>query len=276
VIEPWQTEEAKVRLEEKRAAREEFAARANEEKAELAAEVAAVLSEPAVADSPVKIESPTKPCWFDWSQWEEKDCEEVVLGWIYRTRHSKPIGTPADIKFSKLSSVGVPESEALLVPMSHRQSGPERVLKTEIRAHKIAAACVLREDDMLSQADGTAGSSLQKIMEAGKDWREDEKVVHGELEFRLKKLFVKWVERGWLIPEPVLKFSPGDSSGRGRDGLPDCCQLTYKAVDAAEDRIRGTPLAKGPDSRLETATEGQRQAAPQWYKDDERRSKAGT
>ena len=62
--------------------------------------------------------------------------------------------------------------------------------------------------------------------------------------------------------------------------MPAQCTLTHRAVDLAEERIRGTVLARGPGNPLGTKTRAQRDAvrahAP-WYDREWRGgAKAGT
>jgi hypothetical protein len=301
MAEIWQTSEAAAAEEEKKRRRAEWVAQVEAERAvastlgdySLGREPDAVLEHEANAQlSNSLLDLSRAPSIrrgltldevsWPWNEWNENDIEKYLLGWVYRTRHDPRGGhrIAPGFEVSKLTPAGVPASEALLVPRAARQSGVQRVLETTLLPVKIAATFVLRDDDSASRADGTAKANCWKIREAGGAWREDEQVIIDEIEFRLKKLFEKWKEKGWLVPEPVLKFSEKDSSGFGRDGMIGRSRLTYKAIDAAEEQIRGTSLASGTGSSLTTATESQKQRAaehaPWLLKELKDGAKAGT
>ncbi len=273
MAEVWQTPEAAAGEEQRRLTRDEWAAEVEKERA---VANTAKLSE--AASSPLDLSMAPSirrgmvldDVSWDWGQWTEEKCEETLLGWIYRQRHAEGDRRAGgdELRAAALDEnrTGVPDSEAKLRPRGTRKSGVQTVLETTISPFKFAARCVLRDDDMLSRADGTAGADLWNIKEDRIPWREDEELIHGELCYRFKKTFLRWRDKGWLVLEPTMKWSPDDSSGIGRDGMPDQCRLTHQAVDAAEERIRGTKLAAGPGNPVGTKTQKQR---------DEIRDKAG-
>lgn len=306
-IESWRTPEAAAAAAEKQRKQDEWSAQAARERAELlraeAAEDVGKLhvrgdgpaDRVALRDDAPSIDLSQAPTFrqgktlddvaFPWSRWTEEKCEETLLGWIYRQRHSegdrRSRGSGIDqVEVQAGNLTGVPSSEAKLAPRGARMSGIETAMASTIFPDKIAALCILRDDDMLSRADGTAGASLWNIKNDRHPWREDEEIVHGELSFRFKKLFLRWSERGLLKLQPAVKWNAADTSGLGRDGLPDQCTITIKAVELAEERIRGTDLARGPGNPLGTKTQAQRDAVAQhapWYmREFKDGAKAGT
>lgn len=221
---------------------------------------------------------------WDWGRWTEEGVELTLLGWIYRQRHAegdrRAGGDELRSAIVSGNRTGVPDSEAKLKPRGTRKSGIDTILETTVSPGKFAARCILRDDDMASRADGTAGADLWNIKEDGLAWREDEELVYGELKVRFEKVFLRWADRGLLRLEPVVKWSPDDTSGIGRNGMPDQCRFTMKAIDEAEERIRGTTLARGPGNPIGTKTQRQRDEirdkASWFYREWLGESKAGT
>lgn len=284
MTESWQTPEAAARAAEKRKKLDEWKAKVEAERQAIEREEAEVARlEAANPSGDAKIldlsMAPSvrrgltlSDVDWNWSDWTEEKCEETLLGWIYRQRHSEgdrrgdSSGLLVDAAVTG-NRTGIPDSEAKLAPRGTRKSGVQTLLETTISPRKFAAICILRDRDFASEADGTAGANLWAIKEDALPWREDEELVHGELSYRFKKLFLKWSARGLLKLEPAMKWSEKDSSGLGRDGMPDQCTLTHQAVELAEERIEpGSALARGPGNPMGTKTQRQR---------DEVREKAG-
>lgn len=313
-IESWRTPEAAAREAEKARRREEWAARVERERREMlraeaaleieklhlhegesvAAREAREAKEESVLAARATVLDLSQAhsvsqgrtlddVSFPWGQWTEEKCEEVLLGWIYRQRHAEGDRRTGGIDAEEVKAgnlTGVPSTASKLAPRGARKSGVQTAMESTIFPDKIAALCILRDADMASESDGTAGASLWSIKEDGHPWREDEELVHGELAFRFKRLFLRWSERGLLKLGPAMKWSPADSSGLGRDGMPNQCTITHQAVVLAEERIRGTDLARGPGNPLGTKTRKQRDAVrdqARWYWDEWRGgAKAGT
>lgn len=303
MTEAWQTAEAAQREQAKRLTREEWVAEVERERviASTLGDHSRGLAPDQVLEAREASEATRSPLdlsmaptlhrgktlddvSWDWGQWTEEKCEETLLGWIYRQRHAEGDRRAGgdELRAASLDGnrTGVPDSEAKLKPRGTRKSGIQTVLETTITPGKFAARCILRDDDMLSRADGTAGSDLWSIKDDGHSWREDEELIHGELTYRMKKTFLRFRDKGWLLLEPTMKWSPDDTSGTGRDGMPDQCRLTYQAVDEAEKRIRGTKLAAGPGNPLGTRTQRQRDEvrdkASWFYREWRDGTKAGT
>lgn len=293
MTEAWQTPAATAAEEARKVRRDAWAAQVRAERVAREAERAVEQAEMAEASSKASIDLSAAPSHrtgksldevgWNWDAWDEQGCENTLLGWIYRQRHHEG-NRRAESSLEDIAKTGnrtgIPDSEAKLAPRGARKSGIETVLESTISPIRLAARCILRDTDAASSADGTAGADLWNLKEDMHVWREDEELIHGELAYRFKKLFIAWNKKGWLLLEPTMKWSAGDSSGLGRDGMPAECRLTYAAIEAAETRIKGTRLAKGPGNPLGTKTQKQRDEirnkASWFYKEWAQGAKAGT
>jgi hypothetical protein len=196
-------------------------------------------------------------CGIDWGMYSPENLDKIWLGFLYRCRHSHgDRRMPGELFTEVDQATGLPDSEARLAPRSQWISGATVALKTQLFPKKMAALLILRDDD------GTrfANKSLWSIKSHNKQiegvdtepWRPDEKLAHGELEYRIKIMLMKWKDRGWVILEPPLKYNEKDT-GMDAAGLPDSCHATPAALDEAERVIPGTPYQSGPLSMLEDA-----------------------
>ncbi len=280
MVESWQGPEAAAVAEKKQKSREEWVQEAARLKAELVAAEAQAAGPPIDLSHAPSAKEPTT-VGFNWSMWTDEGCEMAVLGWAYRQRFSdgnrRPIGQ--GLMSTIGSASGIP-GEADLAPRAARPSGYETSLSTTISPDKWAQVCIFRDDDAMSQADGTANASLWNLRMDKREWRPDEKACCDDLTVRFKRTFARMVTKGWLIAEPVLKFSPEDTSGTGNDGMPNQCHFTHVGMSAAEEKIKDTSLAHGAGSPVGSMTQRQRDnvrnEASWFYREFMDGAKAGT
>lgn len=280
-VEAWRSDAAKTELEDRRRKHDEWAARAEAEK-EAAPPISRV-----VEGSIVNPRKGDDAVGFDWSTYayekgdpepRARGLEMVVLGGIYRTVHWHGDRRPAAQGLSSTGNrSGIPGSEADLAPRKSWKSGVDSVLETTTDPDKWAENLIRRDDDEEARLDGTAGATLRKIREEGKDFRADEKEIRDALVYRLKGMFEDWIKKGWLELGAVVKWNDKDT-GIGADKRPKFCRFTVAAVEAAEKRIPGTRYAKGAGSNFDGMTEKQKdliRAEAPWYAKEAKDAKAG-
>jgi hypothetical protein len=219
---------------------------------------------------------------MDWSLFTDEKLEQILLGVVYRTRHSQGYRRAPDERVTDVDPItGLARSEAMLLPVGHAQwiSGVEVAMRSPIFPDKLATACLglywkprvrkMTDDEYTAwtrQAEADAARDFARLSRGESvatvqaqegpnltNWTAEELLCHSELVYRWKKLLMRWKEKGWAEIRPPVVYSDEFASGYGQDGMPRVARITAKAVDAAEEQIRGTRQAKGAYSSLACA-----------------------
>lgn len=218
----------------------------------------------------------------DWSMYEDSKLEDILLGVIYRTRHSQGYRRAAGERLADVDPVsGMTRSESKVLPIGHSQwiSGHEFALQSPLFPDKLATACLglywksrmcpLSPDEetlmreLGQRPDLTEEKWLELAPKPKSNWTDDENKAHAELTYRWKRCLLRMAGKGYVaIKPPVVYVSESEhvasdafASGLGRDGMPRVAHATHIGLDEAERRIKGTRLANGAYSQLAVAPE---------------------